>query len=127
VIQDNEEAKEILRTSDFKAETNQEIYLDAEMDTAEGQMDGRKSMFVKPTNIDESLNYTSATATEGNINIDESPFAKNPANEIDEISKQIEELKRSIQSYESENGKLNTILTNYASNSALFKTKSRGK
>lgn len=126
MIQDNEEAKEIIKTSDIKAETNQEIYLEAEMDS-EVVLDGRKSMYVKPTNIDDTLNNMYSSATDGNLIIDENPFSKNPANEVEEIIKQIEELKRSIQSYESENGKLNTILTNYASNSALFKTKNRGK
>jgi aspartate/methionine/tyrosine aminotransferase len=50
-----------------------------------------------------------------------------PQNELEETKRQIEELKKSIQNYDSEISKLNVQLNNYSSNSMLFKTKNKGK
>ena len=78
----------------------------------------KENPFAKSTLGESTLNYSSV---EPNVKI------MSIAQEIDETKKQIDELKKSIQNYESENTKMNTILTNYASNSLLFKTKNKGK
>jgi hypothetical protein len=121
VITDNNEAKALIKSSNLKSETNQEIYLEAEMDTA---TDGRVS-FAETEGINRvrtSLPYESVS-TMNNVN---ESVRMSGLNEIDEIKKQIEEIKRDIQNYEMENNKLNIQQTNLASNSLLYRTKNKG-
>ena len=150
VIQDTEEAKQIIKTSDLKAKINQEIYLEAEY--SQETADGRKSMFVKspnrlddvnspfdlgnisnnPSILNESVqtaqagNYSSYDAT-SSINASKLIYPGSTLSELDETKKQIEEIKKNIQNYDSEINKLNVMLTNYSSNSMLYKTKNKGK
>ncbi len=151
VIQDTEEAKQIIKTSDLKAKTNQEIYLEAEY--SQEAPEGRKTMFVKsPNRLDDVnspfdlgnisnnpsiLNESVQTAQAGNYSSYDASSSVNasklinPAgstlSELDETKKQIEEIKKNIQNYDSEINKLNVMLTNYSSNSMLYKTKNKGK
>ena len=125
VIQDTEEAKQIIKTSDLKAKINQEIYLEAEY--SQEMADGRKSMFVKspnrlddvnspfdlgnisnnPSILNESVqtaqagNYSSYDAT-SSINASKLIYAGSTLSELDETKKQIEEIKKNIQNYDSE-------------------------
>lgn len=145
VIQDVDEAKLIIKNSDLKAKTNQEIFLEAEF--SQEAFEGRKTMFVKSTNrIDEENSIFASAGIQlaaANINnpsvlnetanysaydpsVNSSKII-NPQNELEETKRQIEELKKSIQNHDSEISKLNVQLNNYSSNSMLFKTKNKGK
>ncbi len=118
VVQDNDEARNIIKISDLKSSRNQEIYLEAEFDTA--QFDSRGTMQHKPT--------TSINSEETSINYleKEKCINTNPS-EMSETRKQIDEIKRDIQNYEKENEKLNHLLNNYATNSILYKSKVKSK
>ncbi len=65
----------------------------------------------------ESLNFSNVESTNKQLTVQQ---------ELYEVKKQIDEIKRSTQDYESEITKLNTQLNNYVSNSRLVISKSRG-
>ncbi len=136
VIQDNEEAKSLIKSSDLTSEMKQEIYLEAEFDSAQF-FDKRNTMHQQipmrislneeelnksvkenfPNMNNESLNFSNVDSTIKQMTVQQ---------ELNEVKKHIDEIKRDIQDYDLENIKLNTQLNNYTSNSRLVTSKSKG-
>jgi hypothetical protein len=65
----------------------------------------------------ESLNFSNVESTNKQLTVQQ---------ELNEVKKQVDEIKKSTLDYEAEISKLNSQLNNYLSNSRLVFSKSRG-
>lgn len=119
MISDNNEAKAVIKSTNLKSDTNQEIYLEAEIDQT---LTERSSIITEPTRVRASSNFQSINPT-----TDETSQMQPSNAEIEELKKQIEEVKKEIKNYEIENSKLSVQQTNYANNATLYRNKVKGK
>jgi hypothetical protein len=131
VISDNIEARNLIKSFNLKSEKNQEIYLETEIDKVDNNTK-KKFSFADPYSINKSTdhpieNFKSFASSNLVTQPSETDITKSTINtEIDELKRQMEEIKKEIKNYDTENNKLNIQQNNLVSNSNLYRVKNKG-